>query len=366
LTLRVLVDVTPIPGERTGVGVYATELLGAVDAPDIDLHVLANARDANELSRLVPKGTVHPVRVRTRPLRIAWSHTVLPLRVRRLRADVFHGTHYTLPAGLRGSAVVTFHDPTFFTHPELHERAKVAYFTRAARTGATRATRVIAVSEYAKRGAVEHAGADPSRVDVVYEGVDVERYKPAGERAATDTPYILFVGTLEPRKDVPALVRAYEEVAKRGHPHELVLVGRAGWGIDAIEAAVRGMGAGSVRMTGYVSEPTKIELIRGASAFVYPSIAEGFGLPVLEAMACGTPTIATTGSAPEEMAGDAALLVPPRDPIALRDAILRILEDRSLADDLRARGPDRAQAFTWRRAAAQTADVWRRAAGDRS
>jgi glycosyltransferase involved in cell wall biosynthesis len=356
--LKVVVDATAIPGRRVGVGAYVVELLRAVEADAVDLHVFVKQDAAQELQTLLPAATVHAVRVEGRPARMAWGSFVLPARVRGLRADVFHGPHYTVPARLSCPAVVTFHDPTFFTLPHLHERKKVAYFTRAAKRGVKRAARVIAVSEYSRRGAIEHAGAEPSRVDVVYEGVDLDRYRPSdgGSRERN----LLFVGTMEPRKDVPNLVAAYDALDV---DCELVLVGPPGWGTAAIEDAIlRAKKRLSIRRTGYVSEAEKIDLYQNASAFVYPSLAEGFGRPVLEAMACGVPVVTTTGSAPEEIAGDAAVLVPPGDVVALRDAIARVLGDEPLAHALRKRGPERARRYTWDAAASATIDVWRKAA----
>jgi glycosyltransferase involved in cell wall biosynthesis len=282
--------------------------------------------------------------------------------MRRLRPDVVHGPHYTLPNIGGAAGVVTFHDPTFFTLPELHERSKVAYFTRAARKGIARARRVIAVSEYTRRGAVDHGGADPARVDVVFEGIDPDRYHPAPP--ATADPYILFVGALEPRKDVPNLIAAYAALVRDGLPHRLVLAGPPAWGAAKVYAAIGRLGVRNVDRLSYVPEDRKIELFRGAALFVYPSIAEGFGLPVLEAMACGAPVVTTTGSAPEEIAGDAAILVAPRDAFALQEAMARVLHDHELDTTLRQRGPIRAREFTWERAAAGTLEVYAKAAGN--
>lgn len=359
--LRVVVDATAMPTLRAGAGAYVTELLRSVDPDDVDLHVLVKRRDASEIADLVPHATLHEIPVSGRATRIIWSHSLLASRVRRLRPDVFHGPHYTLPGGLRCPSVVTFHDPTFFTLPELHERAKVAYFTRTTRSGIARASRVVAVSEYTRRGAIEHAGADPDRVDVVHHGVDLARYSP-GLDASDRRPYILFVGTLEPRKDVPTLIEAYDALDTAA---ELVIVGQRGWHTSAIDEALGRSRKGSIRLTGYVTDEQKIDLYRNASVFVYPSIAEGFGLPVLEAMACGAPVVTTTGSAPEEIAGDAARLVSPRDAAALRDAIASVLSDDAVAAGLRQRGPERARLFAWTGAARRTVDVWRRAASAR-
>ncbi len=367
--MRVAFDATPIPGRRVGAGVYVTELLRAMDGLDADLHVFVNTRDADEFASIASRATLHRVSVPNRPLRLAWAHSLLPVRVRRLRPDVFHGPHYTVPAGVGCASVVTFHDPTFFTLPQLHERAKVLYFQRAARAGIARAARVIAVSSYASRGAIDHAGADPQRVDVVYEGVDSNRYRPAADNepvgggafGASGEPFILFVGTLEPRKDVPTLLAAYQGLVQSGHPHHLVLAGPPGWGASDVAAAVDRLSSGTVHQLSYVPEDQKIELYRRASAFVYPSIAEGFGLPVLEAMACGVPVVTTSGSAPEEIAADAALLVPPRSPEALREAIARVLTDKPLIADLRRRSVARARTFTWARTAEATLEVYRKA-----
>lgn len=350
-----------MPAARLGAGTYVAELLRAVDtAPSHpEVHVLANRRDVDELRAIAPGLHVAGHRVGRPAVRMLWSHTVLPMAARRLRPDLFHGTHYTAPV-LRGIAtVVTFHDPTFFTHPELHEPAKVTYFTRAARAGASRAARVLAVSEYSRLGAIEHAGADPDRTDVVPLGVDRSRYTPAP--VAQREPCVLFVGTLEPRKDVPTLVRAFASLERAGLPHELVLVGPPAWGAKQVEESLEREGVRRVRVLGYVDEDTKIDLYRRAGVFVYPSIAEGFGLPVLEAMACGAPVVTTTGSAPEEIAGDAALLVQPRDAHALEEAIRRVVGDAELADDLGRRGRERSAAFSWTATAEATMAGWQRA-----
>jgi glycosyltransferase involved in cell wall biosynthesis len=363
LTLRVAVDATAIPGQRVGAGVYVTELLKAMDTLGLDLHVFVNSRDATEFGSMLPRATLHAMAATNRIARLAWAHAVLPLRVRRIAPSVFHGPHYTLPGRLGLPSVVTFHDPTFFTLPELHERAKVAYFTRAARSGIDRATRVIAVSEYARRGAIDHGHADPDHVDVVLEGVDTARYSPAegAGRAFPFEPYILFVGALEPRKNVPALVAAYAALVAAGLPHHLVLVGPRAWGATAVDEATATLPPGRVHQLSYVEEDEKIELYRHAAVLAYPTLAEGFGLPVLEAMACGTPVVTTSGSAPEEFASDSAVLVPPRDTEALRDALERVLSDTELSGRLRRVGPERARNLTWQRAAEATVEVYERA-----
>jgi glycosyltransferase involved in cell wall biosynthesis len=373
VSARVLLDATALPARLTGVGRYVVSLIREVAGrEEVELHVAVNRRDVDAIEREAPGVRLLPQVVPNRPARILWEQSLLPLLARRLRARVLHGPHYTLPLVTRGPSVVTFHDPTFFTNPELHEHAKVAYFTRMGRVSARRATRVIAVSSYARRGAVRYTGVDPERVDVVYLGVDLDRYSPGGDGSADETirtalgvrpPYLFWVGTIEPRKDLPTLVEAFAAVVGAGADHRLVLAGQPGWGRDDLESALARCGIDHrVDRLGYVTEEQKVALYRGADAFVYPSVAEGFGLQVVESMASGCPVITTTGSAPEEVGGEAVELVPAREPEALRAAIERVLGDRDRRDALRANGLARAAGFTWARTAEGTVGTYLHAA----
>jgi glycosyltransferase involved in cell wall biosynthesis len=354
--MRVLLDARPLPGHRLGVAQYVLRLAEHA-ARKCELEVLAKAGDRDDLPP-----PVHVSRPLPRPLRLAVELAWDGRRVNRLAPDVFHGVHYTLPRGLRVPATVTFHDATMLTMPEVHEKAKRVFFQRAIPAGIARADQVICVSESARQGAIDHAGADPARTHAVPLAVDHDRYRPAtGDRPAAvqdicDGPYLLWVGALEPRKDVPTLVQAFELLAGE-IPHRLLLVGPDAWGAEAITAAIA---ASPVRdriiRTGWISEDTKADLYRHADAFAYPSLAEGFGLPVLEAMACGAPTVTTTGSAPEEIAGDAALTVAPGDAPALAAAITGALGED--AARLRRDGPVRAAGYTWEATATRTVDVW--------
>jgi glycosyltransferase involved in cell wall biosynthesis len=361
--MRVLLDARPLPGHRLGVAQYVLRL-AELAARQCDLEVLAKASDVGDFPP-----PVHASRDLPRPLRLAAELVWDARRVNRLGPDVFHGVHYTLPPGLRVPATVTFHDATMLTMPEVHERSKRLWFQRAIPAGTARADRVICVSESARQGAIDHAGADPARTHTVPLAVDHDRYRPADGprpdriRAICEGPYLLWVGALEPRKDVPTLVDAFEQLAGE-IPHALVLVGPDAWGTEAITERIA---ASPVRdrivRTGWIDEDTKADLYRHAAAFAYPSLAEGFGLPVLEAMACGTPTVTTTGSAPEEVAGDAALTVAPRHAGALAAAIARALGEE--AERLRVAGPARAARYTWQATADGTVDVWRWACASR-
>jgi glycosyltransferase involved in cell wall biosynthesis len=243
------------------------------------------------------------------------------------------------------------------------------------RLAVERAARVIAVSRYA-RGAAERFGhADPARIDVVYLGVDLARYTPGRDREVDELArselgvsgrYLLWVGTIEPRKDLPTLLEAFASLAAAGMDHRLVVAGQPGWGMGDFELALDRTGTRDrVVRTGYVSEEQKLALYRGAEALAYPSIAEGFGIQVVEAMATGCPVVTTTGSAPQEVGGDAVVLVPPRDATQLASALERILTDPAERATLRERGLSRARSFDWSRTADGTLGSYRRALGVR-
>jgi glycosyltransferase involved in cell wall biosynthesis len=272
-------------------------------------------------------------------------------------------------------AVVTVHDLTFFDHPEWHERSKVAFFSPMLRISARRARALIAVSEHtAARLRARLAPTAP--VVVAPHGVDHDRFRPAPRGDAEDLarlrglgvqpPYVAFAGTLEPRKNVPALIAAFAAVADAHPTLRLVIAGRDGWGAVAVRDAAAASGVTTrIIRSGWLPGPALAAFYRQSEVVVYPSHEEGFGLPALEALACGAALVTTTGSAMAEVVGDAARLVPPDDAGALRDALAAVLGDPALAAGLRAAGPAQAAPFTWEHSIARHLDAYRLAAGER-
>ncbi|MEY2567804.1 MAG: hypothetical protein QOE35_2333 [Actinomycetota bacterium] len=365
-------DATPFPVDARGAGRYALEVLEALaEREDVAMHVLARRGDGARWARLGP-ATVREVAPASRPVRLVWEQLGLPRALERAGVAVHHGPHYTLPVRARLPRVVTVHDMTFFDHPEWHERAKVPFFRRAIATAARRAAAIVVPSQRtADLFLARFRPAGP--VSVVRHGVDHRRFRPeepalGGDAAALSAlgvhpPYVLFgPATIEPRKDVPTLVRAFDDIAGDHPGVTLVLAGGRGWGwaaaADAIAAARHPR---RVTTLGFVDDAAVPALLRGAAAVAYPSLEEGFGLTALEALACGAPLVTTTGSAMEEVVGDAGLLVAPGDRSGLAVALDRVLTGDAGLQARRARGLARAATATWEAAAAGHAAAYRAA-----
>jgi glycosyltransferase involved in cell wall biosynthesis len=358
--MRVILDVSAVPARPAGAGVYICALASGLAAQaDVELHLATRRGDGERWSTLAPGAAIHPVAPDSRARRIAWEQAGARKLAARVAPDVWHGPHYTMPWRLGVPAVVTVHDLTFFDHPEWHERTKVPFFRQMIRTSARHAAAIVCVSEYtAKR---LRAVAPPhGPITVAPHGVDHNRFSPDGDevddlaRLATHgvtPPYVAFgPATLEPRKGIPTLLAAFARVAPRHPDLRLALVGGDGWGVSEVRDAIAASGVAThVVRTGYIDHDVVPALYRRAAVVAYPSLEEGFGLPALEALAAGAPLVTTTGSAPEEIVGRAALTVPPGDGDALAAALRTLLEDGSRAAALRRAGPEQARPFTWAR-----------------
>ena len=370
--MRVLLDVSAVPARPVGAGMYTVALATGLSARScIELHLLTRRGDVERWNELAPGATVHGSAPDRRPARLAWEQARGPALARHVRPDVWHGPHYTMPLRATAPCVVTIHDLTFFDHPEWHERSKVVFFRRMIRAAARRATLLVCVSAYTA-DRLRVLVAPRADIAVVHHGVDHDRFSALGDetrdlaalaRHGIEPPYIAFASTIEPRKNVPTLVRAFAQIATTRPDLRLVLAGSDGWGAREARDAITESGVATrVLRPGYLDAATISAFFRRAEVVAYPSFEEGFGLPALEGLACGAPVVTTEGSALAEVVGDAAVLAPPGDAGALAGAIARILDDPGLRERLRSAGPARAAQFTWEACVDQHVGAYERAA----
>ena len=344
---------------RTGTERYALEITRALiaAAPD-DRFVLYFNRPPPV--GLLPR--VERVAWRVMPAPRLWTHLRLSLEMARRPPDVLFVPAHSLPAYHPPASVATVHDLGYLYFPNEHAGTGRRARDWANRWSARQARRLIAVSGATRDDLVRSYGVPPGRIAVVHHGLDpVFRPVDDGERRRVraryklDGPYFLFVGTLQPRKNYDRLLRAFDRFAIDNPTHVLVLLGGRGWQAGRLDRALGAMRSpDSVRVLGYVEDADLPPLYSGAVALAFPSLYEGFGLPALEAMGCGTPVLASNSSSLPEVVGDAGLLVDPLDVDAIADGLSRLATDEPLRRELGERGRARAASFTWERAAQET------------
>jgi glycosyltransferase involved in cell wall biosynthesis len=368
---------------QAGVSRYIAELLRGL-AGEADgaggREYIAFAGPARPPAGFAPEGAVRwrhsRLPTERAPVRIAWEQGAGPIAAWATRLDLLHGPVNVLPLLTPCPGVVTVHDLAFLARPEAFHPAKRRYLRAMTALSTRRAARVIAVSAFTRDELVRRLGTPAHRITVVHNGVDPAFAPlPAGEvarfRAERGLParVVLAVGTLEPRKNLVGLLQAFARLLPGGPSAlgagegdddlGLVVVGGKGWLYDALDPLVASLGlAGRVRFTGHVPDDELALWYNATDAFAYPSLYEGFGLPPLEALACGAPVVTSDSSSLPEVVGDAALLVDPRDPAALAAALVRILTEPALRATLRAAGPRQAAEFSWARTVAATRAVY--------
>jgi glycosyltransferase involved in cell wall biosynthesis len=379
--MHVVIDARYVSRHQSGVGHYTQRLVGGLAAIDPqNRYTCLVVRDSPGLPVPLHAGgrwTCLPTRVSFENHLVGdlWLLGYLPVRLRRLAADVYHGPAVFLPLVKLGyRTVVTIHDLVSFLFPRTVPRKYAVYMRLMTRLAVRSADRIIAVSGATKDDLTRVLRVPDEKVVVIHEAVAAEFATPPGpegveavvRRYGIRRPYCLFVGNLEPRKNLSRLIEAFGLLRARGLvtpvamvPPQLVLVGTRGWLYHGIYAAVEAHGgAPDIVFTGYVPPADLPALYAGAACFVFPSLYEGFGLPVLEAMAAGTPVVASRVGAIPEVAGDAALLVDARRPAELAEAIEAVLTDATLSARLVARGRVRARRFTWDAVARETLAVY--------
>ena len=369
LLLKVLLDATAVPADRRGVGRYVDSIVPALAALEdtVRLQVVCRDADVEHYSELSGQAAMAagPL-AELRPTRLVWEQTQLPITVRRSGAEVLHGPHYTMPLIAGAATVVTLHDATFFSDPAVHTWTKRRFFTAATAhairwadgllvpSAVTRSELCRLVSANARRANVAHLAVDPA-VFHPPAAADVAALRSSLGLAA-DEPYLAFLGTIEPRKNIPNLIRGWAQAfAGSERPPALVIAGGSGWDdtVDRVAEQVLSEAANpALRLIrpGYLPLNSLRALLGGAEVVVYPSLGEGFGLPVLEGMACGAAVLTTRRLALPEVGGDAVAYTEV-DADAIGDALAGLIADPGRRDELSSAALRRAAGFTWQAAA---------------
>jgi glycosyltransferase involved in cell wall biosynthesis len=294
-----------------------------------------------------------------------WTHLRLALELHRRPPDIFFTPAHVIPYSYRRPSVATVHDLGFLHYPEAHTRGQLRYLRWSTEHNAKRAKRVIADSEATKADLLHYYHIPARKVEVIYPGIDPD-FRPVSDqdrisavikKYGVTTPYLLHLGTIQPRKNLVRLVDAFLGTAIE---HQLVLAGKPGWLSEPIISHIEGLEAADrkrIRAPGYIAPQDASALISAAGALVFPSLYEGFGFPLIEANACGTPVLASNSSSLPEIAGEAALLVDPLDEQAIRDGITQIVNDESMRHRLVQAGLNNSRRFSWETAAEQTLAV---------
>ncbi len=354
--------------QRTGTEHYSASLLSALaelpEAQKRPITLYVNLRNPQSAIRNLQFDLPAAWRVRAIPFPRLWTHARLSWEMLTRPPRTLFVPSHVVPLWHPRRTVVTVHDLGYLEYPQAHTRMSRLYLHLSTWFSAHAASRVIAISEATKRDLIKHYKIKPGKIEVIYHGRDpifipvTDRSKIEGMlgKYGITQPYCIHVGTLQPRKNLGILVEAWDMLrARRDSPPMLLLAGKRGWLYDSLLQSVQSRGLGDfVKFADYVERDDLPALYSGALALTFPSLYEGFGLPPLEAMSCGTPVLASNSSSVPEVVGDAGILLDPKDAHAWADAVERIMRDGVLRDELSRKGLSRAAQFTWERCATST------------
>lgn len=353
--MKIAFDGTVLHGRKSGVGYYCEELLKAMLAINHEDEFFVFSHQPVKLDLAPSNGNLKFTNTLRFPIRAVYLHALLPKILDKVQPDLCHYTNFLAPIAEDRPYVVTIHDMGLETLPDAHPLTKRLYTKRLVPRVARKARLIVTNSEYSKWEIVRHLGIAEDRIRVTPLAASPE-FMPVPARP--ENPYFLYVGNLEPRKNLERLIEAFARMPV--NDHELVIVGNRWYHGGAAEEKARSLGLNDrVKFLGYVPRADLPSLYSGTTAFVYPSLLEGFGLPIVEAMACGAPVITSNHSSMKEVAGEAAVLVEPTSVRDMTKALARVAEDRSLREELSRRGLKRAAEFSWKRTAELTLDVYR-------
>ncbi|MHB8263184.1 MAG: glycosyltransferase family 4 protein [Acidimicrobiales bacterium] len=377
--IRVSLDAGAVPSQPTGAGRYVLSIAGALSCrDDVELVLLCRKGDSKRWQEIAPGAAVREVFPRARPVRLAWEQIRLGRMLATLDVDVHHGPHYTMPSQAAVPVVVTVHDLTFIENPQWHEPLKVAFFRRAIERAARDAASIVCVSDRTANSLKAHFSVR-GPVVVAPHGIDGSIFTPKEPSSGHDgeilralgisRSYILFLGTVEPRKSVPVLVKAFDVVSKKYPDLDLVITGKLGWDRNAVMSSLgSSVDPSKIKLTGYVTDEQLPAVLRQASLCAYPALEEGFGLPALEALACATPLVTTSKVPAAELAHGAAWIVdsgsvgemsPAEYANRLASTICSVLDGEDERESKRKIGLAKSKEWTWQRSAGKHVEAYR-------
>lgn len=375
--MRIGLDGIPLAYLKTGIGHYTFELAHALAliATSDEFELVSPLPFLTELSDQQLPANLRTVRVQANLLNKSWWAVGLPAYVRRAGYSLFHGTNYEIPLWNRCPTVLTVHDLSVILYPHLHPSRIARRARRRLNIMARFATVITTATEAGKREVCEHLNIKPERVAVTpyaprgsFRPVPLEQTVEVRRRLGVEDEFLLFVGTIEPRKNLLTLVRAHQEILRTTSVRpQLVIAGSEGWLMDDLYSYIKRAGIkDKLHFTGYLSEEDLSALYSSCRVFIYPSLYEGFGLPPLEAMACGAPVITSRIPSIMEVVGEAAHLVEPTDMEAIAQGIIKLLADDGERKRLSQAGRERALGFTWEKTAQQTLGIYRQVISERN
>lgn len=359
------IDYTPAYEQGAGIGRSVRGLVSALAIVDADTDYrlfIAGASNQNLPPSLAPNFRYYPSRISPKWWARIWHRAQIPYRVEYIlgKIGLYHATDFVLPPiHKQTKSIVTIHDLSYIRVPETASPSLKKYLDVVVPRSIALATHVHAVSETTRQDIITLYNTPPEKVSVIFNAVE-SRFKPVDISKAIltkyhipDAPYIISVGTVQPRKNYSRLVKSLVQIRQK-HDVHLVIAGGRGWLEDEFYATIQQTGMTDyVHVTGFVADEDLPALYSGAICMAYPSLYEGFGIPVLEAMACGTPVLTSTTSSLPEVAGDSAILVNPYDIDAIQDGLERLISDQDLRETLSQKGLSQAQKFTWEQSARQ-------------
>jgi glycosyltransferase involved in cell wall biosynthesis len=377
---KILLNGLPVAYPISGVGQYTLQLGKALEALLGDGRILWFGRDGsgqrgwdsnredpifmNQVRHHLKKG-LRKVPGLKKLVRFGRSHQFRSY-VKRVRPSVYHETNYTPFCFEEGPTILTIYDLSFIRHPEWHPKDRVKHFEKYCLKQLSKVDAIITISEFSKKEIINLLGVNPAKMHVTSLGVDRNFTPEGGKMEGLPNEYVLFLGNLEPRKNLVTLLTAYRSFPRSLRDrHPLVIAGASGWHThELIKALHLFQNDEKPILTGYVPQKFLPDLYRGASIFVYPSLYEGFGLPVLEAMACGVPVVTSHTTSLPEVVGDAGILVNPNDADEWREVMVKVLEDPKIKEEMSEKGLERAKLFSWEKCARGTLSVYQKVLGE--